>query len=812
MKERFHINTPVDRYEGVLRITVSYFVFGALWILFSDQLVARITQNIPELILLNTVKGWGFIIVTSLLLYWLIHRDTAALSKSEERFRALIENSTDAIALVNKPGLILYESPTVTRVLGYLPEEIVGHNVSEFLHPDDLRIASRTFEQVMQESHKPITAQVRYKNKKGSWLWMESTSTNLLDDPAVQAIVINYRDITENKQAEQALQKSERRFSKIFQASPVPIALSKLSDGIFVNVNESYLRLLGYQADELLNHTANEIGLYVNPDRRSELINILHEQGSVQNCEIELRTKTGEARWTLASLDILDLEDEVSLTLGTFVDITDHKQAQAALAASEAQLRALFSSMQDLVIVLDKDGVYREIVSTMTVSLYRTPEELLGKNVYEVFPKQQADQFFQAIQKVLGSQQTTGIEYKLTTPESSNWFEANIAPLAEDSTLWVVRDITSRKQAEQRLQSQVARLTALKEIDQLITSSFNLQFNLENILSRVVAQLGVHAADILLLNPYLNRLEYKAGYGFMTSEISHTNLPLGKGYTGRGVLERQTMIVEDISRVDPLFSRSEIIEREGFKSYIGVPLITKGQIKGVLEIFQRAKLDPDDDWINYIETLAGQTAIAIDNIELFERLQRSNNELLLAYDATIEGWSHAMDLRDREPAGHTQRVTEMTLALAIAMGIPEGELVHIRRGALLHDIGKLGIPDNVLLKAGPLTSEEWEIMKLHPAFANELLSPIEFLHPALDIPKYHHEKWDGSGYPRGLKGEEIPLAARIFAVVDVYDALTSDRLYRARWSEEKAFEYIRLQSGHHFDPKIVELFFEMYDG
>jgi putative nucleotidyltransferase with HDIG domain len=210
--------------------------------------------------------------------------------------------------------------------------------------------------------------------------------------------------------------------------------------------------------------------------------------------------------------------------------------------------------------------------------------------------------------------------------------------------------------------------------------------------------------------------------------------------------------------------------------------------------------------------LARQAAIAIDNTELFNGLQRSNAELVLSYDTTLEGWSRALELRDRETEGHTQRVTEMTLRLARALGMSDKELSHARRGALLHDIGKMGVTDAILLKPGPLTDEEWDIMRQHPQFAYEMLSPIAYLRPALDIPYCHHEKWDGTGYPRGLKGEEIPLAARIFAVVDVWDALRSDRPYRPAWPKEKALEHIRAGSGTHFDPKVVEAFLEMTEG
>jgi putative nucleotidyltransferase with HDIG domain len=199
-------------------------------------------------------------------------------------------------------------------------------------------------------------------------------------------------------------------------------------------------------------------------------------------------------------------------------------------------------------------------------------------------------------------------------------------------------------------------------------------------------------------------------------------------------------------------------------------------------------------------------AIAIDNAELVANLQQSNDELTMAYDATIEGWARALELRDAETEGHSRRVTDLTLQLARHMGLSDDDLVHIRRGAILHDIGKMAIPDRILLKPGPLTAEEWEIMRKHPTYAYEWLAPIRYLRPALDIPHYHHERWDGSGYPRGLRGQQIPLSARIFAVVDVWDALCSDRPYRAAWPYEKVRAHLRQQSGVHFDPQIVEIF------
>jgi putative nucleotidyltransferase with HDIG domain len=262
---------------------------------------------------------------------------------------------------------------------------------------------------------------------------------------------------------------------------------------------------------------------------------------------------------------------------------------------------------------------------------------------------------------------------------------------------------------------------------------------------------------------------------------------------------------------ETIFQRANMLAREEFVVYCGAPLVAKGQIKGVLEMFHRSPFELNEEMSNFIETLAGQAAIAIDNAELFDNLQRTNLELSLAYDATIEGWSHALDLRDKETEGHTLRVTEIAEQLARRMGMSDAEITHLRRGALLHDIGKMGVPDAILLKPGPLTDAEWNIMRKHPQYAFEMLSSIVYLRPALDIPYCHHERWDGSGYPRGLMGEKIPFAARIFAVVDVWDALTSDRPYRQAWTQERAMEYLQAKVEVDFDPQVVEMFLQMIE-
>ena len=364
-------------------------------------------------------------------------------------------------------------------------------------------------------------------------------------------------------------------------------------------------------------------------------------------------------------------------------------------------------------------------------------------------------------------------------------------------------------QLHEEAQRRLDHLQALRSIDVAITSSLDLKVTLDVFVEQVINQLHLDAVDVLLFNSQMLTLEYAASRGFRSDALQHTNLRLGEGLAGRAALERRIISVVNLGVDINELQRSPHLRDEGFVVYYAVPLIAKGQVKGVLEAFHRSPLVPGAEWLTFLETLAGQAAIAIDNAALFDDLQRSNMELALAYDTTIEGWSCALDLRDRETEGHTIRVTELTQRLAREMGIGQDEMVHIRRGALLHDIGKMGIPDAILLKPGPLTPEEWVIMRKHPVYALDLLSRIPYLRPALDIPYYHHEKWDGNGYPIGLKGEQIPLSARIFAVADVWDALRSDRPYRPGWSEEKARAHILSESGTHFDPNVVRVFANM---
>lgn len=373
--------------------------------------------------------------------------------------------------------------------------------------------------------------------------------------------------------------------------------------------------------------------------------------------------------------------------------------------------------------------------------------------------------------------------------------------------LLVARDVTVQKWALAQLEHQQARLAALRGVGRIRTTSRDLPGTLDTILDQITTHLEVDAAAVLLLHAPSSTLTYASARGLGTDMLNQVQVPAEVGYAGQAVQQQRLVHVADLPAAAHVLPAALVVA-EGFTTYYGLPLVANDQVQGVLEIYHRTALHLPPEDMEFLAALADQAAIAIDNAALFSDLQRFNQELGLAYETTLEGWSRALDLRDHETEGHTQRVTELTLRLAHHLGVRGSDLIHIRRGALLHDIGKMGIPDAILLKPGPLTEDEWAIMRRHPVYAYDLLAPIPFLRPALTIPYYHHERWNGSGYPHGLCGSDIPWAARIFAVVDVWDALCSDRPYRAAWPPDEVRAYIQAHAGIYFDPEVVTAFLE----
>ena len=505
-----------------------------------------------------------------------------------------------------------------------------------------------------------------------------------------------------------------------------------------------------------------------------------------------------------------------------FTEITERKKGEAEVYEKNRLVSALAETIPGFVYIYDwqtDSNVYTNKGIETMLGYTSAEVKAMGKKLFaHLFNTEDAAAVI-ASQQVLTSAGDTDIyevDYRLRHANGEwRWLRSYERPFARNrdgslkQKIGIAIDITERRRAEEQIQQQVKRLNALRMIDIAISSNSDLKVVLNIVLQYTMSQLGVDASAVLLFKPHLQTIEYAASRGFRSSDIQRMPLKLSDACANRVISERCTIHLADFMKIEEMPGQMKQISNEGFVDYYGTPLLVKGEIKGVLEIYHRSLLDLDREQLDFFETLAGQAAIAVDNAHLFSSLQQAHNNLIMAYDATIDGWSRAMDLRDQDSQGHAQRVTDLTLKLARAMGIGDEKLVHIRRGAVLHDIGKIAVPDTILLKTEPLTSEEWQKMSKHPEFAYQLLSSIGYLQPALEIPYCHHENWDGTGYPRGLKGEEIPLSARIFAVADVWDVITSDQPNRRGMPREDALNYILEQSGKAFDPQVVKVFIDL---
>ena len=622
--------------------------------------------------------------------------------------------------------------------------------------------------------------------------------------------------LSEHEQAEEALCASEARLRQITDNMLDVVSVVDMA-GVHSYVSPSIQRVLGYDPGSIIGKSIYDM---VHPDDFPPVLEIIQraiETRSGARMELRYRHADGHYVWLEAMGSFLfDENGEPTGAILTSRDVTARRQREnelQALARVSALLRAAYSRadmapaiLDHLMTLLEADGAALAMLDAQTgetvVELARgylapatgtrlQPGESISRSVIACIP-------------LIAHDQTIG----------ALWLDRT-NPLSDDETrlITAVADIAAnalhRAALYEQTQLRLRRLDALSMIDKAITSSLDLEVTLNILLDQVTLHLRADAAAVLLYNPHMQTLQFFAGRGLRGGLVSGTSLSLSEDEAGRVILTREMICLPDLAARAELPLRVPRLSGEGFCTYFAVPLIAKGQVKGVLEVFHRAPFQPDREWLNFMELLARGAAIAIDNIELFRGLQRSNSELVQSYDATLEGWSRALDLRDNVTEGHTQRVVGMTLRLANAMGIPESELGNLRRGALLHDIGKIGVPDAILRKPGALVNEEWAVMRKHPIYACEMLSPIAYLRPAMDIPYCHHEHWDGSGYPRGLRGEEIPFAARLFTVVDVWDALRSDRPYREAMPEERARAYIGASSGLLFDPQIVGMFLEI---
>ncbi|PKO18905.1 hypothetical protein CVU37_05910 [candidate division BRC1 bacterium HGW-BRC1-1] len=737
-------------------------------------------------------------------------KDHEQIAAAERLARLILEQAVAAIVVCDEQGRILRASQAAQRFCTGRPflrpfaemfplrtDTSDPFHLAPVLQGETLRNADVTLELQGQEFHFILNA------------------GPLLSGEQLVGCVVTLTDITERRRAQESLRAGEHEFRSLAEAMP-QIVWATRADGWNIYFNQQWVDYTGLTLEESYGHGWN---IPFHPDDRQRAWDAW--QNATQNNEtyaLECRLRGADDTyrwWLIRGVPMCNASGEILKWFGTCTDIEEIKLTEEALKERSAFLNTLLSAIPVPIFYKDSAGHYLGINKAFEEFFGKPRDQLLGTSVFDLSPHDLAQVYHAKDTELLQNRGTQ--VYESQVEDASGALHDVVfhkAPFTDgdDNVLGligVILDITERKKAEERTFEHVQRLTALHNVEMAVASSLDLGVTLNILLSQIRTSLEVDAVQVLLWDTITNKLVFRASAGFRTEAFKHTRLRFGEGLAGRVMLERRIIHLPDLAREAGSLWAAPLFSQEDFKGYYGVPMVAKGEVVGVLELFHRTAIGRDSEWMEILKMLAQEAAIAIDNAQLFEQLQRSNTELSVAYDSTLEGWALAIDMRDHETHGHSIRVADMTVRLARAVGVSDSDQVHIRRGALLHDIGKLGVPDSVLLKPGPLTDDEWIIMRKHPVLAHEMLSSIRFLRTALDIPHFHHEKWDGTGYPEGLAGTSIPLAARIFAVVDVWDALGSDRPYRKAWEREKIITHIQALAGTHFDPHVVDTFLSM---
>jgi len=525
----------------------------------------------------------------------------------------------------------------------------------------------------------------------------------------------------------------------------------------------------------------------------------------------EVLTQAQERRmfeWNNTTLMSSNGEPTGIISIG--IDITTHLQVELNFERSQETARNIFNALPDLIYIINTDGKIASVNQAFTTVFDKPIHEIIGSSVLNFIPPDQAKNFAEMLAGVLKTGKA--IRRERVTPYVSfrDWINPILDEKGQVSQVAIsTRDITQQKKVEasEREQNQLAQ--ALRATAEALTTEINLDDLLDAILENIEKVVPHDSANIMLVESGIARVVRMRGLPSQGSSSYVKNLQLSIHDTPslRYMDETHLPMLMADTAIHPDWLK--IPETAWISSYIGAPIHMNDHLFGFIGVNSQTKNFFNQTHAERLQAFAYQAAIAFNNAEMFKRLQDAHISLSQAYDETIAGWARALEMRDKMTEGHTRRVSKLAVQLAQKMGISGEDLLLINRGSQLHDIGKIAIPDSILRKPGPLSPSEWEIMHQHPRFANDMLSRIDYLKSALVIPYCHHEKWDGSGYPQGIKGDEIPLPARIFAVVDVWDALQYERSYSIPWEKQKVIDYIRSESGKHFDPAIVEIFLGM---
>jgi PAS domain S-box-containing protein/putative nucleotidyltransferase with HDIG domain len=744
-----------------------------------------------------------------------------ALRHSEEQYRAVVENQTEFIVRWRPDRKRTFVNKAYCHHFGLTLEEALQVDFLSHIAEEDRTRVEEKIARLLSGVADVETEVHQVIESDGSIGWQEWTD-HAIRDRAGKVVEFQSigRDITERKLAEDKI----RKLSRAVEQSNASIVITDTT-GAIEYVNPFFSELTGYSLEEATGKNPNILQSGITPRKVYKDLWATVKEGKEWRGEFCNRKKNGELYWESAYISpIVDRSGDITHFVAVKTDITERKRAETALQKSEMKHRLLFESANDSIFIMKGDRFID--CNSKTLEMFACGwEDIIGKRPQDFSPEYQPDGV-PSQEKAIGKISAV----MAGNPQFFEWKHCRADKMPFDAEVSlnllnlddgvhiqaIVRDITERKRAETRILHLNRLYVTISQINQAIVHT-RYKDKLFSEICRIAIDHGeFRMAWIGLIDDTTDLIIPFAFAGEETNYLAHTTINLkdnifGQGPTGTAIHEGHCVICQDIES-DPrmLPWQTEALKR-GYRSSATVPFREQGKVVGSLNVYAGESHGFDADDEELLEQIGQDISFALDSMKAESERKRAEENLAEAYDTTLEGWAKALELRDKETEGHSRRVTETTLIVARAMGFDEEALTHVRRGCILHDIGKMGIPDDILRKEGPLTKEERAIVEKHPTTAYELIVRIPYLEKSLDIPYTHHEKWDGTGYPRGLKGEEIPLAARIFAIVDVWDALSSDRPYRNAWGTEKVKKYLQDQSGKYFDPMVVGVFLRLVE-
>lgn len=720
-------------------------------------------------------------------------RSDDALLSEKERLLALFKASTDSIVLISPDGRILECNDVTPKLFRYSSEEINSLKIDDLLPREIVTMITDLMQVDLGDESLVLEGEGKRKDQTTFPVEVSTKLTRLGDQ---KVVVAYFRDITERKRAETAIRESEVKFRAVAESTSAMICIHR--GGKFLYVNPAYARVSGYSQEEMLN-------LNYDFDLSKEDREIIKQRVAARlrgetvqtRYEVKIIDRKGREYWLDVTGGMIMYEGAPAL-LNTAIDITERKRAEANLRLQSTALEAAANA----IVITDGSGKISWVNKAFSKLTGYTFDESLGKDLHILYSGEQDQEFYDEMLGTIKSNRPWQGELINKRKDGSLYLEEMfITPVVNENgslTNYVAikQDITERRHRQRELET-ISRVSAA------LRTTNNRAEILQVMMRQLTDLLNAEGIAIAWIDHETGGSRYLAGSG-LWEPLAGKMLSVGKGLAGKTIASGELLtnfnIKDDLKFVSP-----DLIKK--INMIASAPLTVQGKTLGALMVGRNTIFSEEE--LRLLRSISDITASALNRAELIEQLQTQTAELEEAYDGTIEGWARAMELRDKETQGHSERVTEMTLEVARQMGLKPADLEQIRRGVLLHDIGKMGIPDHILLKPGSLTEDEWQIMRKHPQYAYDMLSAVPYLRSAIDIPYCHHERWDGKGYPQGLKADKIPLYARIFAVVDVWDALTSERPYRPAWTEADAIKHIQSQSGKHFDPKVVKVFLKI---